>query len=107
MLKILKNLKRTWIYVVIIVLLLVVQAICDLRLPDYTSRIVNIGIQQGGIENSSPEVIRKSSMDNVLLFTEDDEEILGNYTLISKDNLNEKDYNKYLKDYPELANQDL
>lgn len=76
-------------------------------LPDYTSRIVNIGIQQGGIENSSPEVIRKSSMDNVLLFTEDDEEILGNYTLISKDNLNEKDYNKYLKDYPELANQDL
>ena len=60
MLKILKNLKRTWIYVVIIVLLLVVQAICDLRLPDYTSRIVNIGIQQGGIENSSPEVIRKS-----------------------------------------------
>ena len=46
-------------------------------------------------------------MDNVLLFTEDDEEILGNYTLISKDNLNEKDYNKYLKDYPELANQDL
>lgn len=107
MLKILKNLKRTWIYVVIIVLLLVVQAICDLRLPDYTSRIVNIGIQQGGIENSSPEVIRKSSMDNVLLFTEDDEEILGNYTLISKDNLNEKDYNKYLKDYPEFANQDL
>ena len=44
-------------------------------------------------------------MDNVLLFTEDDEEILGNYTLISKDNLNEKDYNKYLKDYPELAKE--
>ncbi len=43
MLKILKKLKKTWIYVVIIVLLLVVQAICDLRLPDYTSRIVNIG----------------------------------------------------------------
>lgn len=107
MLKILKNLKKSWIYVIIIVLLLIVQAICDLRLPDYTSRIVNIGIQQGGIENSSPEVIRKTAMEDVLLFTEDDEEILEDYTLISKDNLSEKDYEKYLKDYPELANQEL
>ena len=65
MLKILKNLKKSWIYVIIIVLLLIVQAICDLRLPDYTSRIVNIGIQQGGIENSSPEVIRKIQPKNI------------------------------------------
>ena len=107
MLKVLKNLKNTWVSVVIIILLLIVQAICDLRLPDYTSRIVNIGIQQGGIENSSPEVIRKSAMDDVLLFTEDDEKILQNYTLISKDNLDEKDYEKYVKDYPELENQEL
>ena len=107
MLKVLKNLKNTWVSVVIIILLLIVQAICDLRLPDYTSRIVNIGIQQGGIEHSSPEVIRKSAMDDVLLFTEDDEKILQNYTLISKDNLDEKDYEKYVKDYPELENQEL
>ena len=107
MLKVLKNLKNTLVSVVIIILLLIVQAICDLRLPDYTSRIVNIGIQQGGIENSSPEVIRKSAMDDVLLFTEDDEKILQNYTLISKDNLDEKDYEKYVKDYPELENQEL
>lgn len=107
MLKILKNLKKSWIYVIIIVLLLIVQAICDLRLPDYTSRIVNIGIQQGGIENSSPEVIRKTAMDDLLLFTDDDEEILEDYTLISKDSLSEKDYEKYLKDYPELENQEL
>ena len=107
MLKILKNLKKSWIYVIIIVLLLIVQAICDLRLPDYTSRIVNIGIQQGGIENSSPEVIRKTAMDDVLLFTDDDEKILQNYTLISKDSLSKDDYEKYVEDYPELANQEL
>lgn len=107
MLKILKNLKKSWIYVVIIVLLLVVQAICDLRLPDYTSKIVNIGIQQGGIENPAPEVIRKTAMDDLLLFTEDDEKILENYTLISKENLDEKDYKKYSKDYPEIEKQEL
>ena len=107
MLKILKNLKKSWIYIIIIVLLLIVQAICDLRLPDYTSRIVNIGIQQGGIENSSPEVIRKTAMDDVLLFTDDDEKILQNYTLISKDSLSKDDYEKYVEDYPELANQEL
>ncbi len=107
MLKILKNLKKSWIYVVIIVLLLVVQAICDLRLPDYTSKIVNIGIQQGGIENPAPEVIRKTAMDDLLLFTDDDEKILENYTLISKENLDEKDYKKYSKDYPEIEKQEL
>lgn len=45
MLKILKNLKETWISVVVIVLLLCVQAWADLTLPDYTSKIVNVGIQ--------------------------------------------------------------
>lgn len=45
MLKILKNLKQTWLSVVIIVLLLCVQAWADLTLPDYTSKIVNVGIQ--------------------------------------------------------------
>ena len=45
MLKILKNLKETWVLVVIIVLLLCAQAWADLTLPDYTSKIVNVGIQ--------------------------------------------------------------
>jgi ATP-binding cassette subfamily B multidrug efflux pump len=46
-------------------------------------------------------------MDNLLEFTEDDDEILSCYTLISKQNLTEKEYNKYLKQYPEIQNQDL
>ena len=107
MIRVLANLRKSWISIITIIILLCIQAVADLSLPDYTSKIVNIGIQQGGIENSSPEVIRKSSMDDVLLFTEDDEKILDSYTLISKENLDEKDYEKYLKKYPELEHQEL
>ena len=84
MLKILKNLKESLISVIIIVILLCLQAGTDLALPDYTSKIVNIGIQQGGIQNVSPEAIRKEQMENLLLFSTDDEKILNCYTLISK-----------------------
>lgn len=107
MFKILKNLKKSALSVVVIVLLLCVQAWADLTLPDYTSKIVNVGIQQGGIENSLPEAIRKSQMNNLLIFTKEDENILSKYTLISKNSLDEKEFNKYVKKYPELENEDL
>ena len=77
MFKVLKNLKESWISVITIVLLLIVQAAGDLTLPDYTSKIVNVGIQNGGIENVAPEVIRKSEMENLLIFTDDDDKILS------------------------------
>ena len=77
MLKVLKNLKESWLSIIIIVILLIVQAACDLTLPDYTSKIVNVGIQNGGIEEVAPEMIRKSTMDNLLIFTEDDQTILS------------------------------
>lgn len=107
MLKVLKNLKESWLSVIAIVLLLIVQAAGDLTLPDYTSKIVNIGIQSGGIENPAPEVIRKSEMDNLLIFTEDDEQILNDYKEISKENLDEKEYEKLVKKYPALDNETL
>lgn len=107
MFKLLRNLKSSILYVAIIVLLLCVEAWADLTLPDYTSKIVNTGIQAGGIENSSPEVIRKSQMDNLLLFTKEDESILSKYTLISKNSLGEKEYEKYVEKYPALENEDL
>ena len=87
MFKVLKNLKESWISVIAIVLLLIVQAAGDLTLPDYTSKIVNVGIQNGGIENVAPEVIRKSEMENLLIFTDDDNKILSSYEEISKENL--------------------
>ena len=107
MLKVLKNLKESWISVIAIVLLLIVQAAGDLTLPDYTSKIVNIGIQNGGIENVTPEVIRKSEMENLLIFTENDDKILSSYEEISKENLDNKEYEKLVKKYPALENETL
>ena len=60
MLKVLKNLKNSWVSVLIIVILLCIQATADLALPDYTSRIVNVGIQNGGIKAAAPEVAAAS-----------------------------------------------
>lgn len=107
MLKLLKNLKSSWISVIIIVMLLGLQAATDLALPEYTSKIVNVGIQQGGIENSSPEVVRKETMENILLFAEKDNTILENYTLISKNILTTKEYEKQIKKYPLLETEEL
>ena len=107
MLKVLKNLKESWISVIAIVILLIIQAAGDLTLPDYTSKIVNIGIQNGGIENVAPGVIRKSEMENLLIFTEEDDKILSSYEEISKENLDNKEYEKLVKKYPELENEAL
>ena len=101
MLKVLKNLKKSFFAVIIIIALLCLQAAADLALPDYTSKIVNTGIQSGGIETAVPYIISKENMDIILLFNKDNN-ILNNYTLIENE-LNkdqEKIVSKYLgKDY--------
>ncbi len=75
MIKLLKYLKKSAVYILFIVLLLFLQAYCDLSLPDYTSRIVNVGIQQQGIEDGVPDKIRVSSMEDLFLFiSEEDQE---------------------------------
>ena len=65
--------KKTVIGVVVIIILLIIQAYCELELPNYTSKIVDIGIMQGGIENAVPSQIRKSSLEDLKLFIPDDE----------------------------------
>ena len=102
MLKVLKNLKNSWMAVLVIVILLCVQAATDLALPDYTSKIVNVGIQYGGIEEAVPEVVSEDAMEELLFFTEADEQILENYDLVEEnpDNHQEKVIKKYLgKEY--------
>ena len=102
MLKLLKNLKNSWASVLTIVILLCIQAAADLALPDYTSKIVNVGIQYGGIEKAAPEVILEEEMENLLIFTENDEQILSSYDLItnSPTHEQEKTINKFLgEDY--------
>lgn len=83
MLKMFHYMKERWYYVVMIIVLLFVQAYCDLSLPDYTSKIVNVGIQQKGIEDGVPDTIRKESMEHLLLFLDEEKkaEVEDAYTL--------------------------
>ena len=77
--KIFKQLARHWAACLAVVALLFVQAYCDLSLPDYTSRIVDTGIQQGGIESPLPETVRQSTLDALsLLMSEEDADALQN-----------------------------
>lgn len=83
MLKMLKRLKGSIVYVFLIFVLLFVQAYCDLSLPSYTSQIVDVGIQQKGIEDGVPDKIRESSMNMLMLFmSEEDRSVVeDSYTI--------------------------
>ncbi len=107
--KLLKHLKPHVVAIIGIVAFLLLQAVCDLSLPDYMSNIVNVGIQQGGIKNAVPDIIRKSEMDKITFFMKDDERdlVLSNFTLVKKDNISQTDLDKYSKKYPEIKNNDV
>lgn len=94
-----------WLFTLAIVLLFA-QANFDLALPDYLSQIVNVGIQQGGVENGVPLAIRASEMERVMLFlsADDQEAVLGAYTLVYSD---DPDYEAILDAYPALAEQPI
>lgn len=98
MFKIFKYLKPFVMSIIAVVTLLIIQAVCDLSLPDYTSNIVNVGIQQGGIENAVPKVIRKSEIDKLIIFMSESEqkEIKGNYKLVNDD-----------KKYPDIKGESV
>lgn len=98
--KLLKYLKDYKLQVLAIVVLLIIQAFFDLALPEYTSKIVDVGIQQGGIEDTLPEVIRKSQYDKIALFLSDDA-LEKEYTAVSAGE------ESYRDEYPEVMNQDL
>ncbi len=66
--RIIKNLKPYWKTIIIIVLLLILQAVCDLALPQYTSDIIDTGIQNSGVEHVIPEAITASEYEKAQLF---------------------------------------
>ena len=103
MLKLFKYLKASIISILIIVGLLIVQAGLDLSLPDYTSKIINVGIGQNGIENALVEVMSESTFKDLsLALNEEDEKyLLDNYKLIKKGN------NDYLDKYPILKEENI
>lgn len=92
--------------IVLAIILLFVQAMSDLALPDYMSNIVNKGIQQNGIESAVPEAVRKSKMDKLVLFINDSDkaQVSNSYILIDKSS---PDYDKYVLDYPKLSEEPI
>ncbi len=96
-----KYLRKYYRSLFLIFILLVIQASCDLSLPTYTSNIINVGISQGGIDSSVPEVMRRSTMKMLTEMMSDEEKqiILSSYSF-----LNNK-YELYVKKYPALANE--
>ena len=86
-----------WKALLAIVAILIVQAYCDLSLPAYTSDIVNVGIQQGGIEDEVPRQIATEEMEKLLLFVSEDDQqtVMDAYT---EDNTSYKKEAYVLKD---------
>ncbi|MBI2331109.1 MAG: ABC transporter ATP-binding protein [Chloroflexi bacterium] len=106
MMKLLKYTKPYGWMLAFSIALLFAQANLDLALPDYLSRIVNTGIQQGGVENAMPKAIRVSEMDKVVIFlnAQDQEDVLASYSLVTDSS---PDYDTYLEEYPVLADEPI
>jgi ATP-binding cassette subfamily B protein len=104
MLRLVKYLKPYLLLILIAVALLFVQANADLALPDYLSKIVNVGIQQGGVENAVPAAIRQAEMNKLTIFMSADDKtrMLSDYTLVDSTS---PDYAADVKLYPALATE--
>ena len=109
MTKLFKYLKQSCVAIFTILILLALQATTELSLPTYTSNIVNVGIQQSGIENATIKAIRESEMNKLTTFMNDSdkEKVLDNYKLVNKDNLSKEEFNNYKKEYPVIKKESL
>lgn len=109
MLKIMKYLKKSAVSVVAIIILLLIQALCDISLPDYTSKIVNVGIQQGGIENAVPEVIKENELKRLLMFVDNDDKdaVEDAYKLVKSGDTSDENYDEYVEKYPKLETENV
>jgi ATP-binding cassette subfamily B multidrug efflux pump len=106
MLRLLKYLKPYTLLILLTIVLLFVLANAELALPDYLSKIVNIGIQQGGVENAVAEAIRQSEMEMLLIFMSPDDKVLvlENYFLVEPGS---PEADQYIDQYPALAEEPI
>ena len=97
MLKLFRYLKKAYVPVIAIVLLLILQASCDLTLPTFTSNIVNVGIQQKGIEDAVPDVMREETFLALksLMKQDDADDMEDAYKLYTKDQVKDSKYKDY------------
>jgi ATP-binding cassette subfamily B multidrug efflux pump len=102
--RLLKYLKPYTLLILLTIVLLFVLAFANLALPEYLSRIVNVGIQQSGVENAVAEAIRESQMDKLLIFMspEDQALVLDSYLLVEPSS---PEAEQYVEDYPALADE--
>ena len=107
--KVFRPLKKMILCLFLTVLLLVVQAICELNLPSYTSNIINIGIGNKGIESMFPMVLREQEMSKILVNVneKDEKKVLDSYNLISLANISKKEYLTYKEKYPIIDNENI
>ena len=106
MLRLAKYLRPFLLSLAIALSLLFIQAMSNLTLPDYMASIVNVGIQQGGVEDAVPTAIRQTQMEKMLSFMNEAEQaqVLQQYTLVDQQS---ESYSKHVKDYPALAEQPI
>lgn len=107
MIKILKFAKNSWYWMLLIIALLFVQAACDLSLPQYTSDIVDVGIQNGGIEESIPKAMTETTYNELKLFVEQEEELDSYYECLEYENAAQQEKDAYEKKYPEWKHQNI
>jgi ATP-binding cassette, subfamily B, multidrug efflux pump len=106
MLRLVRYLKPYILLILLNIILLFGQANADLALPDYLSKIVNNGIQQGGVENAIPHAIRQSEMNRLFIFASAENKALitDSYTLVDQKS---PGYDQYVKEYPALAKEPI
>lgn len=99
MLKLFRYLKRAYLPVIAITILLVIQASCDLSLPTFTSNIVNIGIQQKGIEDAVPDAMREETFLGLsaAMNKKDAQRMKDAYEIYSKKEVQSSEYKAYKK----------
>ncbi len=107
MIKILKFAKKSWYWIVLIIALLFIQAVCDLSLPQYTSDIVDVGIQNGGISESIPKAMTETTYNEIKLFMEDETQLDHYYDYLDYAQVDEVQKEEYLEEYPEWKHENI
>ena len=103
-----QNVILTFVIPIMVVIgLLVIQALCDLELPSYTSDIINNGIQQGGVDRGLPEVLTVDMFDAIVKISDEDPAILASYDLYVTENLSTTELKDLTSKYPLLEEENL
>lgn len=105
----LQTIKKSYPYIIIVILLLISQALLELELPTYTSKIINTGISNSGIEKITPQALSTEEYQNILLYLRENDKktIEDSYKKISKYEISKEEYLQYKDKYPYIDEGDI